>query len=248
MIDFIDRESMRPGRYKVTTDAGESYFIKLERADEPTVVGTPLNAETFRQIGADIENDISVAVTGLRNAIANGTLVAAKATNATNAAWATNATSATNAANATKATNDSLGRNIANTYVTQELAAELGRDLSNEIDLRQDLEEDLRDGTIPVGVAMAVQPTVASMVVTNGRGTVDLLNNSMYVAEFAGDYNNYCGAFTVSQCDYVYFSMGKVNGRYNVRTSEFALLMGDSDSYIPDSGQVRFFRIGSLTI
>lgn len=42
---FIDRKPTRPNRYKVTPEnGGASYYVTLERADEPTVEGTPLNA------------------------------------------------------------------------------------------------------------------------------------------------------------------------------------------------------------
>lgn len=44
---FVDRKPTRPNRYKVTTENGEAYYVTLERADEPTVEGTPLNAETL---------------------------------------------------------------------------------------------------------------------------------------------------------------------------------------------------------
>lgn len=47
---FVDRQSAYPNRYKVTQDSGESYYITLERADEPTVLGTPLNADTLNQL------------------------------------------------------------------------------------------------------------------------------------------------------------------------------------------------------
>ncbi len=47
---FEDRKSNYPYRYKVTPLSGESYYVYLERADEPTVVGTPLNADTFNTI------------------------------------------------------------------------------------------------------------------------------------------------------------------------------------------------------
>lgn len=131
MFIFSDRRSLRPGRYKVTKDNGDSYYITLERADEPTVVGTPLNADTFSKLQSSIQSDISSAVSALQSSIKNGTVVAAKATNATSA---------------TKATQDGNGRNIINTYATLQ-------DLDDEIELRQDLEADLRDGTIPVAKA-----------------------------------------------------------------------------------------------
>lgn len=47
---FEDRKSNYPYRYKVTPLSGESYYVYLERADEPTVAGTPLNADTFNTI------------------------------------------------------------------------------------------------------------------------------------------------------------------------------------------------------
>lgn len=53
-ITFVDRESVYPNRYLVTPENGDSYYLTLERADEPTVGGTPLNAETFNQLIADL--------------------------------------------------------------------------------------------------------------------------------------------------------------------------------------------------
>lgn len=44
---FTDRVSAYPNRYILTTADGNASYVILERADEPTVVGTPLNAETF---------------------------------------------------------------------------------------------------------------------------------------------------------------------------------------------------------
>lgn len=48
-IIFEDRKSAYPNRYKITPLSGNSYYAFLERADEPSVVGTPLNAETFNE-------------------------------------------------------------------------------------------------------------------------------------------------------------------------------------------------------
>lgn len=53
-ITFVDRESTYPNRFLVTPESGDSYYLTLERADEPTVTGTPLNAETFNQLIADL--------------------------------------------------------------------------------------------------------------------------------------------------------------------------------------------------
>lgn len=48
---FIDRVSAKPNRYKVTPEnGGEPYYVVLERADEPIIEGTPLNAETFNNL------------------------------------------------------------------------------------------------------------------------------------------------------------------------------------------------------
>lgn len=53
-IVFTDRESTYPNRFLVTPESGDSYYLTLERADEPTVTGTPLNAETFNALIADL--------------------------------------------------------------------------------------------------------------------------------------------------------------------------------------------------
>lgn len=42
-----DRQSMNPGRIKLTFDDGSVRYATMERADSPTVVGTPLNKNTF---------------------------------------------------------------------------------------------------------------------------------------------------------------------------------------------------------
>lgn len=47
---FVDRKSAKPNRYKVIPENGEPYYVVLERADEPIVEGTPLNAETLNSI------------------------------------------------------------------------------------------------------------------------------------------------------------------------------------------------------
>ena len=53
-IVFTDRESTYPNRFLVTPENGEPYYLVLERADEPTVIGTPLNAETFNTLITDL--------------------------------------------------------------------------------------------------------------------------------------------------------------------------------------------------
>jgi hypothetical protein len=82
---FKDRQSTRPNRYEVTTDDGKTYYITLKRADEPTVPGTPVNAETFNKLVAEIENHTQAitkggtgatsGATGLKNLFASGATV-----------------------------------------------------------------------------------------------------------------------------------------------------------------------------
>lgn len=52
-MEFRDRVSAYPNRYLMTDESGNTSYVYLERADEPTVVGTPLNAETFNNMVAD---------------------------------------------------------------------------------------------------------------------------------------------------------------------------------------------------
>lgn len=47
---FVDRKSTFPNRYKIIRADGSSEYVTLERADEPTVPGTPLNAATFNSM------------------------------------------------------------------------------------------------------------------------------------------------------------------------------------------------------
>ena len=61
-ITFQDRVPTYPNRYKVTKTNGTSEFVTLERADEPTVVGTALNANTFNSAFSEIEDKIGSGV------------------------------------------------------------------------------------------------------------------------------------------------------------------------------------------
>ena len=47
MKDFIDRQPVSPGRRKITHEDGSSEYVTMEMADNPTVIGTPLNREAF---------------------------------------------------------------------------------------------------------------------------------------------------------------------------------------------------------
>ncbi len=58
MKEFVDRVSVKPNRYKVIPENGNTpYHVTLERADEPLVPGTPLNAAMFN----DMERRIDAA-------------------------------------------------------------------------------------------------------------------------------------------------------------------------------------------
>lgn len=51
---MIDRQSQNPGRVKITLDDGTVMYGTIERADEPSVVGTPLNKNTlFNSINSE---------------------------------------------------------------------------------------------------------------------------------------------------------------------------------------------------
>lgn len=56
-MEFEDRVSAYPNRYVLTTQDGSAYYVILERADEPIVPGTPLNAETFNSMFNSITPD-----------------------------------------------------------------------------------------------------------------------------------------------------------------------------------------------
>jgi len=51
-VNFKDRVSTYPNRYLVTPENGTAYYVTLERADEPTTMGTPLNAATMNKLAA----------------------------------------------------------------------------------------------------------------------------------------------------------------------------------------------------
>lgn len=57
-IEFKDRVSAYPNRYLVTKEDGSNYYVTLERADEPTNPGTPLNAATMNQLAALTDLDV----------------------------------------------------------------------------------------------------------------------------------------------------------------------------------------------
>lgn len=53
-MEFVDRVSAYPNRYLMTDENGHASYVVLEKADEPTTVGTPLNAETLNGMVAGL--------------------------------------------------------------------------------------------------------------------------------------------------------------------------------------------------
>ena len=47
-VDVIDRVPTQPGRVKITHADGSSEYVTIERADAPTVEGTPINRALFQ--------------------------------------------------------------------------------------------------------------------------------------------------------------------------------------------------------
>lgn len=50
MVDFIDRVPTYPGRVRLTPVPGSSDLFDLTRADQPTVLGTPVNRALFEAL------------------------------------------------------------------------------------------------------------------------------------------------------------------------------------------------------
>lgn len=73
---FEDRVATYPNRYKVTPTNGDpEYYVVLERADDPTIAGTPLNSDTFNGILNEIESllpDVNESDNGKVLAVTNG--------------------------------------------------------------------------------------------------------------------------------------------------------------------------------
>lgn len=60
-IQFVDRVPTYANRVKITPESGDAYYATMERADSPIENGTPLNAETFNKMQADITAAASAA-------------------------------------------------------------------------------------------------------------------------------------------------------------------------------------------
>ena len=46
-MEFVDRQMRNPNRVLISPESGPAFYAKLERADNPVVDGTPLNATVF---------------------------------------------------------------------------------------------------------------------------------------------------------------------------------------------------------
>ena len=65
-MKFEDRQSRYPGRYLVSPENGDPFYVVLERADAPRKTGTPLNAATFNALINELQD-----VAGARNLLDN---------------------------------------------------------------------------------------------------------------------------------------------------------------------------------
>ena len=60
---FTDRVPQQPGRVKITPEQGTTYYATVERADNPIVIGTPLNAKNLNDMIAMIQSvDLNASV------------------------------------------------------------------------------------------------------------------------------------------------------------------------------------------
>ena len=78
-INWVDRVATHPGRVQLTPVQGQTNIYDMERADEPTVAGTPINAANLnamqKNIGLDANKTVYVAVSG-SDATGNGSSTA----------------------------------------------------------------------------------------------------------------------------------------------------------------------------
>lgn len=57
---FVDRKPTKPNRMLITPESGgDPYYATAVRADEPTEVGTPINAETVNNMILDIRKSMA---------------------------------------------------------------------------------------------------------------------------------------------------------------------------------------------
>ena len=64
MKEFIDRQPVSPGRRKITHEDGSSEYVTMEMADDPVVVGTPLNRNTFMELQGFTNDNTTVSRNG----------------------------------------------------------------------------------------------------------------------------------------------------------------------------------------
>lgn len=78
-IKWVDRVATHPGRVQLTPVVGQTNIYDMERADEPTVAGTPINAANLnamqKNMGLDANMTVYVAVSG-SDATGNGSSTA----------------------------------------------------------------------------------------------------------------------------------------------------------------------------
>ena len=78
-IKWVDRVATHPGRVQLTPVQGQTNIYDMERADEPTVAGTPVNAANLnamqKNMGLDANMTVYVAVSG-SDATGNGSSTA----------------------------------------------------------------------------------------------------------------------------------------------------------------------------
>lgn len=55
-MEFFDRIPTKPNRMRITPEDGTTFYATLERADEPILEGTPLNARNFNEMVAMIQS------------------------------------------------------------------------------------------------------------------------------------------------------------------------------------------------
>ena len=55
MEPFVDRQPKYPNRVLITPESGSPFYATMIRADEPTVVGTPINAATLNPLVSAVE-------------------------------------------------------------------------------------------------------------------------------------------------------------------------------------------------
>lgn len=103
-MQFIDRKAKYPGRWTMKKSDGTSEVVTLIRNDEPSVEGTPLNAEVLNGLKKDAE-DAAVSAQRSASASASSASEAAKSQTASSNSASAAKASETNAKNSADAAN-----------------------------------------------------------------------------------------------------------------------------------------------